>query len=75
MLAAQNGHSETVQLLLQNGANIEEKSNVSRLQSRSICLSPLVIIVVMRTSFSVIFNYTIKKYKFYLTHEILKTFN
>ena len=30
MLAAQNGHSETVQLLLQNGANIEEKEKVSR---------------------------------------------
>ena len=30
MLAAQNGHSETVRLLLQNGAKIEEKSKVSR---------------------------------------------
>ena len=30
MLAALNGHSETVQLLLQNGAKIEEKENVSR---------------------------------------------
>ena len=30
MLAAHNGHSETAQLLLQNGAKIEEKTNVSR---------------------------------------------
>ena len=30
MIAAQNGHSETVELLLQNGAKIEEKTNVSR---------------------------------------------
>ena len=30
MIAAQDGHSDTVQLLLQNGANIEEKENVSR---------------------------------------------
>ena len=30
MIAAQNGHSETVRLLLQKGAKIEEKSKVSR---------------------------------------------
>ena len=30
MIAAHNGHSETVQLLLQNGANIEEKEEVSK---------------------------------------------
>ena len=30
MIAAQMGHSETVQLLLQNGAKLEEKKNVSR---------------------------------------------
>ena len=30
MIAAQNGHSKTVQLMLQNRANIQEKENVSK---------------------------------------------
>ena len=34
MEAAANGHREVVQLLLQSGAEIEEKSNVSGQQSR-----------------------------------------
>ena len=34
MLAAQFGHHEIVQLLLQSGAKVDEKKDVSRLQCR-----------------------------------------
>ena len=48
MSAARYGHSEIVQLLLQSGAEIEEKSNVSGQQSRQTCLLSFVIEMVIK---------------------------